>query len=344
MTLLGSLFIVSGGICLRGDLLATPRNNLILLGVGGVLANVLGTTGASMLMIRAVLRTNSQRSNVVHLPFFFILIVSNCGGLLTPLGDPPLFLGYLQGVPFTWTIRLLPLWLFAMFWLLAVFYVIDRRAYARENPANLDRDRRETEPLRLTGWRNIALLAAVAASLLLPAPYRELCMLALAGISMLVGNRKALGANAFSLNPIIEVALLFLGIFVTMIPVLALLQKHGASLGLSQPWHFFLGTGALSSVLDNAPTYLAFLAMAQSLGLKADVVGVPHAMLAAISAGAVLMGSNTYVGNGPNFMVKAIADEAGYRTASFGRHAVAAILVLAPVYLFAALWISLWAG
>ena len=344
IALLGSLFVISGGIHLEGDLKATPATNTALLAFGGVLANILGTTGASMLLIRTLLKTNSQRSHVAYLPFFFILIVSNCGGLLTPLGDPPLFLGYLRGVPFTWTLRLWPAWVFAMLWLLGLYYFIDRRTYAREDPSRLLRDAREVVPLSLIGWRNVALLMGVVVSVLMPTPYREVCMVGLAVASLIVGGKRGRKANGFTFGPIVEVAILFAGIFVTMIPALKLLELHGASIGLTRPWQYFLASGSLSSVLDNAPTYLTFLSAAQGLGLHGSVVGVPAAFLAAVSVGSVFMGANTYIGNGPNFMVKAIADNSGYRTASFGRHAIFAILVLSPVYVFTALWLSYCVG
>jgi Na+/H+ antiporter NhaD/arsenite permease-like protein len=340
IALLGSLYTVSGGIHLEGDLKATPATNTALLGLGGLLANLLGTTGASMLLIRTVLRTNSQRNHVAYLPFFFILIVSNCGGLLTPLGDPPLFLGYLRGVPFTWTLRLWPVWLVAMAWLLGLFYFIDRKAYAREEPAHLKRDAAEIVPLKLFGWRNVALLLGIVLSVFVPSPYREASMVAIAVVSILFGSKAARIANVFTFGPIVEVAILFAGIFVTMIPALQLLELHGARIGLTQPWHYFFASGSLSSVLDNAPTYLTFLSAAQGMLLHGDFVGVPNAFLAAISAGSVLMGANTYIGNGPNFMVKAIADGAGYKTHSFGKHAVLAVLVLSPIYVFTALWVS----
>jgi Na+/H+ antiporter NhaD/arsenite permease-like protein len=227
-----------------------------------------------------------------------------------------------------------------MAWLLGLYYFIDRRAYAREDAKRLQRDALEVVPLSLLGWRNVGLLMGVITAVLLPAPYREICMLGLALVSLAFGGAKARRANGFSFGPIVEVAILFAGIFMTMIPALRLLELHGASIGLTRPWHFFFASGSLSSALDNAPTYLTFLSAAQGLGLHGAVVGVPNAFLAAISAGSVLMGANTYIGNGPNFMVKAIADEAGYRTASFGRHALAAILVLMPIYVFTALWVS----
>lgn len=341
LALLGALFVVAGGIHVSGDLRATPGRNTALLASGAVLANLLGTTGASMALIRLVLRTNSERHRVEHLPFFFILVVSNSGGLLTPLGDPPLFLGYLRGVHFTWTLRLLPFWLAANAWLLGLFYFFDRRAYAQESTRDIVRDTLETTPLRITGWGNVVLLLGVVGAVFLSSPYREIAMVALAAASVLFVSRQARAANGFSFAPILEVAILFFGIFVTMVPALELLEHHGAALGLSKPWHFFFATGILSSVLDNAPTYLTFLSAAQGLGLENQVVGVPHVFLEAISAGAVLMGANTYIGNGPNFMVKAIADASGYRTASFGRHALVAALVLSPVYLISSLLVSI---
>jgi len=340
VSLIGSLFVVTGGIHLGGDLRATPGRNVSILAIGAVLANVLGTTGASMVLVRTLLRTNSERKRVSHIPFFFILIVSNCGGLLTPLGDPPLFLGYLRGVPFTWTLRLWPVWIAVVAYLLAVFYVVDRRAYAREDVADILHDELAVVPLSLAGAINVLLLAGIVVAVLLPAPWREIVMIALAGASLWIGPSAARGANGFTFHPIVEVAILFAGIFVTMVPALALLEARGGELGLDAPWQFFLATGFLSSVLDNAPTYLTFLSAAQSLGSPDEIVGVTHTMLAAISAGAVLMGANTYIGNGPNFMVKAIAEEAGYATPSFFRYAVAAVITLSPVYVALTLYFA----
>lgn len=341
IVLLGALYIIAGGVHLDGDLLATPGHNTALLAVGGVLANLMGTTGASMLLIHLVLRTNRQRVFTSHLPLFFILVVSNCGGLLTPLGDPPLFLGYLRGVPFTWTFRLLPIWLVAMGYLLTLFYVLDRRAYAKESPEARARDERELEPLRIRGAANFVLLLLVVGCVFLPTPYRELLMGALTLASLFVTNQTPRKQNDFHFHAINEVAILFAGIFVTMVPALKLLEQHGQSLGLAAPWQFFVTTGFLSSVLDNAPTYLTFLATAQGLGLPNEVVETTHVHLLAISAGAVLMGANTYIGNGPNFMVKAIADRAGYKTASFFGHAGKAIVYLSPIYVFTIAYLAL---
>lgn len=340
--LLGALFVVAGGVHVEGDLQATPRTNVTLLGIGAVLASVVGTTGASMALIRLVLRTNSERRFTTHVPFFFILLVSNAGGLLTPLGDPPLFLGYLRGVPFFWTLRLLPIWLVCVGYLLAVFYWVDRRAYAKERIEDLVFDAENRTPVRVIGRLSAVLLFGIVLSVFLPSPIREIAMIGLALLSLGRGSRSARSKNEFSFGPIVEVALLFAGIFVTMVPALELLRVHGADLHLVSPWQYFLATGVLSSVLDNAPTYLVFLSAAQGLGLNPQVVGIPALHLAAISSGAVLMGANTYIGNGPNFMVKAIADSSGYRTYDFVRYAGLAVLTLLPVYLVVVAGLAGW--
>ncbi len=336
LVLLGSLFVIAGGIHVSGDLEGRPSINTSILALGAVLANVVGTTGASMLLVRTLLRTNGQRKQRSHIPFFFILIVSNCGGLLTPLGDPPLFLGYLRGVPFDWTFSLLPFWALANVYLLVAFYLADVRAYRSETAADIARDKTHVDPVRVRGLSHAVLLAGVVGAVFLDSPWREAAMIALTLISVFGADKAPRTANAFSYGPILEVAILFAGIFVTMVPALALLEARGAELGLTQPWQYFLTTGGLSSVLDNAPTYLTFLAAAQGLtearGLDVDVVGVPTAFLTAISVGAVFMGANTYIGNGPNFMVKAIAEEAKYEMPSFFGYAGRAILTLAPVY------------
>ncbi len=332
LALLGSLYAIAGGIHIRGDLAATPRTNTAILAIGAVLANLVGTTGASMLLIRVLLNTNRERKHVSQVPFFFILIVSNCGGLLTPLGDPPLFLGYLRGVPFTWTLSLWPCWLLANVYLLSAFFIMDRRAYHRESARDILRDELHIEPLRIEGLVNFGLLAGVVGCVFLPTPSREIGMVALAMASLFGAPKHARENNKFSYGPITEVAVLFAGIFVTMVPALALLEARGAELGLSTPHHFFLVTGVLSSVLDNAPTYLTFLSAAQGMHLGTEVVGVPNVYLVAISVGAVFMGANTYIGNGPNFMVKAIAEESGVKMPSFFGYAWRAILTLTPVY------------
>jgi Na+/H+ antiporter NhaD/arsenite permease-like protein len=286
-----------------------------------------------MLLIRPLLQTNCERTRVKHTVIFFIFLVSNIGGMLTPLGDPPLFLGYLQGVPFTWTFRLWPAWLLMVLVLLVVYVAWDTRQYAREPLAALGRDRRRVEPLRIRGAVNaIGLVGIVLAVAFLRAPVREVAIVALAAVSLWLTPSEIRRANGFTTYPIVEVAVLFFGIFLTMIPALELLHLRGVELGVRQPWQFFWATGALSSFLDNAPTYLAFLALGQGLGLADEVVGVPQAILAAISVGAVAMGANTYIGNAPNFMVKAIAEEAGVKMPTFAGYTLYSGIILLPLF------------
>ena len=333
MILLASLFIISGGVLMDGDLEARPLVNTTFLGIGAIVASFIGTTGASMLLIRPLLHTNAERRHVVHTVVFFIFLVSNVGGCLTPLGDPPLFLGYLQGVPFTWTLRLAPAWAFTTVVLLAVYYVWDTRAYRREGALAIQADRTSVMPIQIRGKQNLLLLAGiVAAAALLDSPAREVTMVVLTLSSFLLTPRAARQANHFSFHPIIEVAVIFAGIFATMIPALDLLRVHGAGLGVDRPWEFFWATGALSSFLDNAPTYLTFLALAQGQPFPPEVVGVSHDVLAAISLGAVFMGANTYVGNGPNFMVRSIAESRGIKMPGFGGYMLYSGAVLIPVF------------
>jgi Na+/H+ antiporter NhaD/arsenite permease-like protein len=264
---------------------------------------------------------------------FFVFLVSNVGGMLTPLGDPPLLLGYLAGVPFLWTLRLWPPWLTMVASLLALYVVWDTVLHRRETPTALRRDRTRIEPLRVEGGLNtLGLIGVVAAVALLPAPFREMAILALAALSLWRTPAGIRRANQFSAGPMVEVAVLFAGIFLTMIPALELLEQRGGELGVRTPPQFFWATGLLSSFLDNAPTYLAFLALARGLGLPAEVTGVPHEILAAISVGAVAMGANTYIGNAPNFMVKAIAEASGVRMPSFLGYMLYSGLVLLPLF------------
>jgi Na+/H+ antiporter NhaD/arsenite permease-like protein len=331
--LLGGLFVISGGILLEGDLEATTRTNALLLGAGALFASFIGTTGASMLLIRPLLQTNRERKRVAHTVVFFIFLVSNIGGCLTPLGDPPLFLGYLAGVPFGWTLRLLPEWLFTVALVLAVYVIWDRRERARESLTDLKRDFYEVRPLRIAGKDNLVLLLGVLAAVaLLEAPWREVVILLLAALSYFRTDRELHAANRFTFQPILEVAALFAGIFVTMLPALDLLRARGGELGVREPWQFFWASGVLSSFLDNAPTYLTFLALAKGLGLTPEVVGVPHEILRAISLGSVFMGANSYIGNGPNFMVRAIAEERGVRMPSFGGYMLYSAAVLLPAF------------
>jgi Na+/H+ antiporter NhaD/arsenite permease-like protein len=333
LVLLAGLYVISGGILLRGHLEPTPRTNVAFLALGSVLASFIGTTGASMLLIRPLLQTNRERTHVRHTVIFFIFLASNIGGMLTPLGDPPLFLGYLRGVPFTWTFRLLVPWGLQVALLLTLYFVWDTRQYANEPPGARRRDRGPVEPLRLAGALNfVALGLVVLAVACLRAPWREAAIVLLSALSLWRTPRAIRESNGFTAYPIVEVAVLFLGIFLTMIPALELLRLRGGELGVRQPWHFFWATGLLSSFLDNAPTYLVFLALGQSLGLAQEVVGVPHATLAAISVGAVSMGANSYIGNAPNFMVKSIAEEQGVKMPSFFGYLLYSGAILVPLF------------
>jgi Na+/H+ antiporter NhaD/arsenite permease-like protein len=345
IALLGSLYVVSGGILLRGNLRATPAANTAILAFGSVLSNLVGTTGASMLLIRPFLRTNRERQFTKHLPVFFIFTVSNLGGCLTPLGDPPLFLGFLNGVPFLWTLTLWREWLFVNTSVLVVFYAIDRMAYSREGPASKVIDAAAIEPLRLSGVRNLPLLIGIILGVLLqgwiPGFLGEgigvLVMLSMGVLSLVLTPREIRAANTFTWGPIAEVAILFLGIFITMVPALVLLGHHGKKLGITEPWEFFWLTGFLSGFLDNAPTYLTFATIATGsedfqLLVENNVAGLAGPdVLRAISCGAVFMGALTYIGNGPNFMVKAIAVEKGYATPSFFGYLAYSCVVLLPI-------------
>ncbi len=355
IALLGSLFIISGGVLVKGDLEGKPSINTAFLAIGAVLANLIGTTGASMLLIRPLLKTNSEREYVKHIPLFFIFLVSNIGGALTPIGDPPLFLGYLRGVPFFWTFEhLWTVWLLPIFTLLILFFIVDSYFYKKEDPKNITRDRTQVTPMSIQGTVNILLLGGVVAAVLLLSPdkenpdfrdyyAREIAMFGLAGLSMWQTQKKVREENGFTFGPILEVAALFCGIFITMIPATMLLQAHGAALGLTQPWQYFWATGLLSSFLDNAPTYVTFAAMAcgslpaecagpEQLGTLANgAQGGP--LLVAISLGAVFMGANSYIGNGPNFMVRAIAEENGYKMPSFFGYVGWASAILIPTFI-----------
>jgi Na+/H+ antiporter NhaD/arsenite permease-like protein len=342
MVLLGSLFVISGGVLLDGDLPATPRTNTLFLAVGALFASLVGTTGASMLLIRPLLRTNSERKHVTHTVVFFIFLVSNIGGCLTPLGDPPLFLGYLQGVPFAWTLRLAPAWALTTGLVLLIYYAWDRRAYARESVADRRVDRLAVRPLRVAGRENLLLLLGIVlAAALLHAPWREVAMVGLALASLGRTDPELRRANHFSFHPILEVAAVFAGIFLTMLPALDLLRARGAALGVREPWQFFWATGALSSFLDNAPTYVVFLETAAAMtpddapGILKFVDGTTifPSYLTAISLGAVFMGANTYIGNGPNFMVKSIAEQAGVKMPSFFGYMLYSVGILIPLFL-----------
>jgi Na+/H+ antiporter NhaD/arsenite permease-like protein len=357
VALLGSLFVVTGGIHVRGSLSVTPLVNAALLGLGALLASWIGTTGASVLLIRPLLRANAPRQRKAHIVVFFIFVVSNCGGLLTPLGDPPLFLGFLKGVPFGWTLQLWPQWLLVNGLVLAIFNVWDQVVFdreERERPGSQLEAVMEHEPLRIEGARNFAFLAALVGLIYAagsglgnggePWPFglQEGAMALVAALAWIGTPDRIRRANEFGFGPIVEVAVLFAGMFVTMAPALLLLNANAPRIGLGDPWHYFWSAGALSSFLDNAPTYLAFAATAcgqEGVALEGRYLASylalgPHAgeTLAAIASGAVLMGANTYVGNGPNFMVKAIAEAGGVRMPSFFGYMAYAGGILIPIF------------
>jgi Na+/H+ antiporter NhaD/arsenite permease-like protein len=339
--LLASLYIISGGILMTGDLRATPYINSIFLVFGAIIANLIGTTGASMLLIRPLLKTNSNRKFVKHIPIFFIFIVSNIGGSLTPLGDPPLFLGFLKGVPFIWTFNLFPEWLATLTLVIAIFFLMDSYFYKKESKEDIQKDLSSVEPIKISGKINLFFLLGVILSVFLqvPTPYREIMMIVMAICSVLFTKKALRDQHKFTYNPIIEVAILFAGIFITMGPLVMLLHQKGAELGITQPWQFFWATGILSSFLDNAPTYFTCFSLAESVtkGMNIAniqcVAGVNVDLLRAISCGAVFMGANTYIGNGPNFMVKSIAEEQGIKLPHFFGYMAYSGLILIPVFI-----------
>jgi Na+/H+ antiporter NhaD/arsenite permease-like protein len=363
IVVIAALFVITGGIHIEGSLSGTPLVNTGVLGIGAVLANLAGTTGASVLLIRPLLRANRSRRRTAHIVVFFIFVVANCGGLLTPIGDPPLLLGFLKGVPFEWTLRLWPQWLAVTGTLLALFNVWDQIVLNRE-----ERERRGSqleramvhEPLRVRGGVAAAALVGVLLTIISAGraaaegrPWasgvQEAIIVALALIAYHGTAEENRAKNAFTFGPIVEVGVLFAAIFVTMAPVLEILNAWsqgartvlGMGFGVTHPWEFFWATGALSSVLDNAPTYVAFAASAAGLqGVPAHgpFIGAlaldPRTarILAAIATGAVFMGAMTYIGNAPNFMVKAIAEENGIKMPSFFGYMAYSVGILLPVF------------
>ena len=356
--LLFALFTISGGIHVRGTLAGTPSVNTGLLAIGGLIASLVGTTGASMLLIRPLLRANAVRRKKTHVVVFFIFIVSNCGGLLTPLGDPPLFLGFLHGVPFGWTLSLWREWLLVNGLLLVLFQFVDAHFFHREDVQDkahdLDQEvEKKRTPFGLEGGVNFVLLLGVIAVVFFSGQQhwgeelpglQEGALLVLALISLVVTSKQIRSANQFSFGPIVEVAVLFLGIFLSMVPALLILNARGGELGVTTPVRFFWASGTLSSFLDNAPTYMTFASVAAGAhGIAAEgrFLGdfldpangpVPAQIVAAIACGSVFMGANTYIGNGPNFMVKAIAEQAGVKMPSFFGYMAWSGAILIPLF------------
>jgi Na+/H+ antiporter NhaD/arsenite permease-like protein len=321
IALVGSLFVVSGGIHINIKGEATPFTNVVFLAIGALVANVLGTTGASMLLIRPWLRMNKYRVTAHHV-VFFIFIVSNVGGCLTPVGDPPLFLGYLQGVDFWWVAQNgWYIWLTALLILLAMFYWVDTRNFARA-PKPVREEMTHHDVWRFDGLANLLFLAVILGAVFVNKPpfLREALMIGAAVGSYFSTQKQVHDSNHFSLHPIKEVAILFVGIFATMMPALDWLAVNAGKLGAPTPGFFYFGSGALSSVLDNAPTYLSFFSALMGATGVHDTPALlqAHPMgILAVSTGAVFFGANTYIGNGPNFMVKAIADHQKVHTPTF---------------------------
>ncbi|MFQ6819552.1 MAG: sodium:proton antiporter [Blautia sp.] len=368
IVLLFGLFCVSGNITMEGDFAGSPRINVGLLALGTLLASCIGTTGASMLMVRPVIKMNSWRRRKSHIMIFFIFMVSNMGGCLTPIGDPPLLMGFMRGVPFFWSLHLFPVLIFNMVILLFVFYHLDKRNYRRDiaEGRKPDISKPGTE-FRIAGLHNIIFLIMIVAAVILsgvlpgmpafqdaagnargihifgevslsfPSLIEIVLILLAAFLSFKTTDKEVRVKNHFTWGAIKEVAVLFIGIFITMQPALMLLKAVGPNLGITEPYQMFWATGALSSFLDNTPTYLVFLTTAGTLGFTGGIATtlgtLPAKMLSAISCGAVFMGANTYIGNAPNFMVKSISDENGVNMPSFFGYMLWSVAVLIPVFI-----------
>jgi Na+/H+ antiporter NhaD/arsenite permease-like protein len=363
IVLLFALYVVAGGVLVTGNVHGTPRRNTAMLAVGAAMASFVGTTGASMIMIRPLLRANDERPYNVHVVIFFIFIVANVGGALTPLGDPPLFVGFLRGVDFLWTAEHLALpTLLAVALLLACFFALDSWLHRREGPYEPQRDPTPPARIRVQGLVNLVLVAAIVGAILLSATWnpgiswnvlgtdvqiqnvvRDALLVGIAGLSLWLTHEEHRRANGFTWEPIREVAKLFAAIFITIIPVLAVLRAGEQGVlaplldlvttaqGEANPLAFFWLTGLLSAFLDNAPTYLVFFELAG--GDPQHLMGPGARTLAAISMGAVYMGALTYIGNAPNFMVYAIAVERGVKMPTFFGYLVWSAAILGPVFL-----------
>ena len=356
LSLIGSLFVVAGGIHLKVRGEGTPLANVVFLAVAAVATNFIGTTGASMLLIRPWIRVNKYRISAFHI-VFFIFIVSNCGGALTPIGDPPLFLGYLRGVPFFWLVEhaILP-WAFVNGLLLAAFYGFDRHSFSKVAAPVRAHAVREHETWHFDGSINVLFLLAIIIGVFLPEKYflREAVMLGAALASYRLTPRQVHRENHFNFTPVKEVAWLFLGIFLTMMPALGYLEEHGKEAGLNKPTQYYYATGLLSAVLDNAPTYLNFLKLAEVTFVEqtpeekagggdydkravAQLLKTAPQFVVALSLGAVFFGAMTYIGNGPNFMVKSIAESSGVKVPTFfGYLFKYSLPILLPILVLAA--------
>jgi Na+/H+ antiporter NhaD/arsenite permease-like protein len=354
ITLLFSLYVVSGGIFFKIRGKSTPVKNVLLLAFGSIIANIFGTTGAAMLLIRPFLTSNEYRFRPYHL-VFFIFIVCNVGGSLTPIGDPPLFLGYIKGIPFFWVIEhLFIFWLISTVYLLALFYFIDRHNYHKVKEKIQEEIEKEGEELRYGGLLNLIPLGIIIGAVFITKPifFREAIMLLTAILSYRFTSKKIHEINRFNFGPIKEVAILFLGIFITMIPAIQFLSENAKSFGMTSVSHYFWGTGILTSFLDNAPTYLNFLAVSMAnygydINIQTDVlkfVDVGNHYIIAISVSSVFFGAMTYIGNGPNFMVKSITEHKIRKTKipNFIHYMFYSLTILLPFYFI--LWLLFFRG
>ena len=362
IALLAALYVVTGGIHIHYSTTPTPVVNAAIMFIGYGLASVVGTTGAAMLLIRPLLEINRDRQYKIHTILFFIAMVANCGGVLTPLGDPPLFLLYLRGAEFSWFQTLFPQWAFVGSILLAAYLVIDTYIWKRKEVIGVRprSENEEDEPIKISfsGAINLFFLSAILLSVAFinpaeipameaeDAPWymrflREVVLFTILLCSVIATGKRVRKLNHFSWEPIIEVAILFIGIFVTMTPALLYLNENASSLGITEPMQFFFASGVLSSFLDNAPTAVAFHTVAKGLPIAEGtplMADVPIPMLTAIALGSVLFGAMTYIGNGPNFMVKAVAENEGVRMPSFfGYIFKFSLIILLPTYILMAL-------
>ena len=348
--LLGSLFVITGGIFITGDIEAKPSVNVLFLGIGAVLASFMGTTGAAMLLVRPLIQTNKERKYKTHTILFFIGIVANCGGLLTPLGDPPLFMMYLRGAPFTWFFKLFLEWLLTNGLLLIIYFFVDSYYHKKEPIEALISDKTNIRPIRLTGKLNFIWLAGVVLAIAfineqyIPFvqlnPYskfiREGVILIMALLSLILTPHLTRVSNNFTWAPIEEVAYLFFGIFITMVPCLLYLKSNAQILGVTMPHQFYYYSGLLSSFLDNTPTAVTFHSLALGLGVHSGnmIAGIAEESLRAICLGSVFFGAMTYIGNGPNFMIKTIAEDNNIKMPHFFSYIFKfSLIVLLPVFI-----------
>ena len=348
--LLGSLFVITGGIFLDGDIEAKPSVNVLFLVTGALLASFMGTTGAAMLLIRPLIHTNKERNFKTHTILFFIAIVANCGGLLTPLGDPPLFMMYLRGAPFTWFFKMFFEWLLTNGLLLVIYYFVESYYHRKEPKEALLREATNIRPIKLQGKMNFIWLAVVVAAVafinkqyipfievnVLARFMREEIIILMAILSLVLTPQLIRVSNNFTWKPIEEVAYLFLGIFITIIPCVLYLEANARSIGITMPHQFYYYTGVLSGFLDNTPTAVAFHSLAWGLGVHSGnmVAGIAEETLRAICLGSVFFGAMTYIGNGPNFMVKAVAEDNNIKMPHFFSYIFKfSLIVLLPVFI-----------